>query len=95
MYHAKEFGARLKECREAAGMTQEELAELLHINMDYEGKLENGKRNPSVELCSQMAAVLTVSLDHLLLGKEVPTNGLKRMVQNAIRELKLLEKNLP
>lgn len=94
MYNAKEFGLRLKQLREQAGMTQEQLADVLHISTDYESKLENGKRNASVELCIQAAGALSTSLDYLLLGSMPTMEGVKKVVRNAIQELTRLESQL-
>lgn len=95
MYNTNEFGKRMKLLRENAGLTQEELADALHISTDYEGKLETGKRMASVELCISASIFFSVSLDYLLLGKKRPTEGLKKQVHNLIRELIKLEKQLP
>lgn len=95
MYNAKEFGLRLKQLREQAGMTQEQLADVLHISTDYESKLENGKRNASVELCIQAAELLATSLDYLLLGRMPTMGGVKKVIRDAIQELTRLESQLP
>lgn len=94
MYNANKFGKRLKQLREEAGLTQEQLSDLLHISIDYESKLENGKRNPSLELCIQTALILSVSLDYLLLGRMPAAEEVKVVLRNAVRELERLERQL-
>lgn len=95
MYDPKEFGKRLKQRREEIGKTQEQLAELLHISVTHEGKLEKGSRTPSVDLLIQISDYFSVSVDYLLKGKSQPTDGMKKAVQTAIRELQRLERLLP
>lgn len=42
------FGVRVRSLREAAGHTQEELAELSGCDPSYVSQIELGKRNPSL-----------------------------------------------
>lgn len=95
MYDPKEFGKRLKQLREAAGKTQEQLADLLHISVTHEGKLEKGGRTPSVDLLLQISDYFSVSVDYLLKGQAQPVDGMKKSVREVIRELQRLEKLLP
>lgn len=95
MYNANEFGKRLKLLRENAGLTQEKLADVLHISVTHEGKLEKGSRTPSVDLLLQISDYFSASVDYLLKGKSHPTDGMKKAVQAAIRELQRLERLLP
>lgn len=45
----KRIGVRIKECRERAGMTQEQLAEASDISTGYLSSIERGERFPRIE----------------------------------------------
>ena len=64
-----EFGKRLRELRLSRGMTQEELAEALNINLDHMRKMERGKEGCSIDLLLEIAIYFNVSTDYLLMGK--------------------------
>ena len=58
---ADRVGHRIKEIREAQGMTQAELGELVGLNGDRVQKYENGVRKPKAELLKRFAGALGVS----------------------------------
>ena len=62
-----ELGMRIKRLRVAKGLTQEKLAEALGISAEYVGKIERGKRTPSLDLVIAMAKFFHVSTDYILL----------------------------
>ncbi|SDI18124.1 Helix-turn-helix [Alteribacillus persepolensis] len=45
-----EYGAILKACRKRAGMTQEELAERLHMGQSDISRYESDKQEPTISL---------------------------------------------
>jgi transcriptional regulator with XRE-family HTH domain len=49
----KQFGKRLRAIRKSRGMTQEELAELLDISIDFLSNMERGVRPGCVETVLQ------------------------------------------
>lgn len=53
----------LKDRREAAGLTQEQVANLLDISVSYYSLLENCKRRMSLEMAKNLARILQCSLD--------------------------------
>lgn len=54
------FGERLKELREAAGLSQAQLAERAEMNVFGVAKLEQGQREPSWATVQALAAALGV-----------------------------------
>lgn len=62
-----ELGMRIKRLRVAKGLTQEKFAEALGISVEYVGKIERGKRSPSLDLVIAMANFFHVSTDYILL----------------------------
>jgi transcriptional regulator with XRE-family HTH domain len=57
------FHARLKELREAAGLTQGSLAELAGMSKGGVANLEQGIRKPSLETAQKLAAALGISCE--------------------------------
>ncbi|HKR86775.1 MAG TPA: helix-turn-helix transcriptional regulator [Phenylobacterium sp.] len=60
-------GRNVRRAREAAGLTQEELAEKSGFTQQYLSGLETGKRNPTIVSLYELAQALGVS--HLDLVK--------------------------
>lgn len=60
------LGSRLRKWRENRGYTQEDLANLLGISSQQIYRYESGKNDPTGDLLSRMAKVLSVSADFLL-----------------------------
>ncbi|NSW82760.1 MAG: helix-turn-helix domain-containing protein [Syntrophothermus sp.] len=59
------FSRRLKQLRTMAGLTQQDLADLLSVNRAYISMLENGDL-PSIETLCQLANIFQCSTDYLL-----------------------------
>lgn len=57
---ASNFGARLKELREASNLSQQQLADAAGMNVFGVAKLEQGKREPSWATVQALAAALGV-----------------------------------
>lgn len=65
----KVFPKRLKELRQKKGLTQQEIADLLHVNRVTYTNWEKGNREPNFETIIKIADLLEVSLDWLF-GRE-------------------------
>lgn len=59
------LGKNLKKYRQAAGLTQEQLAEIVNIHPTYVGKLEAGKNNPSTKLLFRLACAMHIPVKDL------------------------------
>ena len=59
------FTERLKELRLKKGLTQKDIADLVHVNRVTYTNWEKGKREPSFENLIKLADLLEVSLDWL------------------------------
>jgi transcriptional regulator with XRE-family HTH domain len=59
------LGARVRELRKKAGLTQEQLAELLGIDQKHMSRIELGKSYPSLDRLSKIAEVVNVPLPKL------------------------------
>lgn len=60
------FSQKLKMLRQERGLSQEGLALLCNIDRTYVGRIENLKRNPSLEILSKIADGLGMTLSELL-----------------------------
>ena len=68
MIDYKALGLRVKELRRRKHLTQEKLAELVHLSKSHIGCIENSTSIPSLETLVQIAVVLGVTPDYLLAG---------------------------
>lgn len=64
----KAFGDRVRELRKRKGWTQKELAARLGVKTPQLTKYETGFNAPTLEKVVELAEILDVSLDYLLLG---------------------------
>ena len=71
---AQNFGARLRQLRKQAGMTQRELADRVNVDFSYLSKIEGGVvPPPSEKVISQLAEALHANKDELIiLAGKVP-----------------------
>ena len=60
------IGIVISEKRKVLGLTQQALAEKLHVSFQAISKWENGTSCPDIELLPQIAAVLKITIDSLL-----------------------------
>lgn len=70
------FGKRLRECRDAKGLSQQDLAKLMHTSYTVIGKYERDETKPSIEVARNMAKLLDTTVGHLL-GENDDLNVLK------------------
>ncbi len=63
---------RLKELREAHGISQEELASVLEVSRQTIGSLENGRYNPSILLAFRIAKYFKLTIEDIFLYEEDP-----------------------
>ncbi|MBQ7389558.1 MAG: helix-turn-helix transcriptional regulator [Clostridia bacterium] len=61
-----DFGAKLKDLRKQAGMTQQQLADKLGITKSVVSYYELSERTPSPEVLKELALIFRVSADYLL-----------------------------
>lgn len=66
-----EFHEKLQHRRKQKGLTQEELAEHLHVSRTAISKWESGRGFPNIESLKAIAKFFEVTLDELLSGEEI------------------------
>lgn len=64
-----QIGLRVKQAREAAGLTQERLSELVDVTAQYLSSVERGAVGLSVPVLKHLCAVLLVPSDFILMGE--------------------------
>lgn len=81
-----EFGQRVRELRVQRGLTQQAVADRMHVSVSYISKVENGKLHfgdyPSEKFIHKLALELDADEDELLLlADKVPAS-----IRNQLRE---------
>jgi transcriptional regulator with XRE-family HTH domain len=78
-----ELGSQLKAAREAAHITQEDLADRLDVSRQMVGRYEAGTAAPSVDVLAQAASILDAEFQildlHIKLTSEAHQSGLRSM----------------
>ncbi len=92
-YDPVETGKRIRQFRKAQGMTQEQMAEKLHISTVHLKKIETGGRRCSLDILIEISSFFDTSLDYLALGN-IRKVDLRVQVDSAIRALEKLRENL-
>jgi len=83
------FGKKLRECREAKGLSQKELAKLLNTSYSVIGKYERDEMLPSIEAAKKIAKLVDTTIGYLL-GETDQENILKD--PDMLRRLNEIEK---
>lgn len=63
-----EIGKRIKQLREAKGLTMRELGKLAHLSHSFIGDIESGRSNPSLDTLQSLSKVFGVPVPELLRG---------------------------
>lgn len=63
------FSENLKYYRKKKGLSQKQLAGLIHINLDAIGAMERGERAAHIDEVVDIASILNASLDDLVINK--------------------------
>ena len=73
------IGAYIQSRRKAAGLTQKELAERLHVSFQAVSKWENGECLPDTGLLLDLCGCLNTTADRLLNGGSVVIRGRRQL----------------
>lgn len=66
----KEIGKRIQQKRKQAGLTQEQLAEMMNVSIQMVSNIERGNKAIRIENLINLCRILSVSTDYILIGKE-------------------------
>ena len=67
----KKLGANVRKYRKIAGLTQEELAEIIGCSNSHIGQIENGRGVPSLDTMVKIANALGVMIDQFVYLHEI------------------------
>ncbi len=90
----REMGERIFSARKAQGLTQEQLAEKIGVSTQMISNLELGKKAIRPENLVKVCAVLHISADYALSGKEIhPSSDAlsQKLASLSHEELKMIE----
>lgn len=83
-----EFAKQLKKLRTDKGLSQEDIAQKIHVTRQAVSRWEAGSSVPDLETAVQLAAFFDVSLDWLVLNKQLADNVTNQDILNAVNELR-------
>lgn len=83
------FGEKVKYLRKSQNMSQEALANHLHINRNYLSRIETEKSEPTASIIKDISTLFGVSVDSLL-GSEVNGPIYEEKVKYVTENCKLL-----
>ena len=84
-----EFGEKLRQSREAKGMTQQKLADRLFVTRQAVSRWECGARYPDLMTAKCISDILEVSMDELLSGDEFREYSEKQPIMESGRAGKM------
>jgi transcriptional regulator with XRE-family HTH domain len=85
----KLIGLRIKELRQAMGLSQEEVARRADIASSHLSSIELGKENSKIETLFRLSKALNVELWELLnYGHELSVKDLQRKVNQQVKDAK-------
>ncbi len=65
------FGLKIRELRKKKRWSLLELSVRANINRNYLGDLENGRRNPTIEIVNRLSKAFNMSISELTFGLEI------------------------
>jgi len=78
----KKLGARIREERKKASLTQEKLAELTELSIDFIGYIERGKQAPYLKTLGRIANALGVEVYELFIFQDKGKRTEKEKAKN-------------
>jgi transcriptional regulator with XRE-family HTH domain len=83
-------GRQIAVLRKAAGLTQTDLARLIHVSPSTVGMYEQGRRLPVTPTLMTLSQVFDVSIDYLVTGEPCSPKDLKgicTMIKRGVRKV--------
>ena len=75
MVNGVRIGSFIMNRRKELGLTQQQLADKLHVSSQAVSKWENGTTYPNIEILFDLAIVLDVTTDDILAGGRKEADG--------------------
>ncbi len=70
------IGKNITKLRKEKGITQEQLAERLHVTRQAVSHWENGKTNPDIDILTTLAEYFEVSIEELIYGNKSKSSNI-------------------
>ena len=83
-------GRQIAVLRKAAGLTQTDLARLIHVSPSTVGMYEQGRRLPATPTLMTLSQVFDVTIDYLVTGEPCSPKDLKgicTMIKRGVRKV--------
>lgn len=61
----EKLGKKIQKLRKDTGLSQEQLAEKIHISRTHMGHIEQGRKSPSLKVMTKLAKILRVNMSDL------------------------------
>jgi transcriptional regulator with XRE-family HTH domain len=87
------FGKRLRECRKAKDLSQNELAKMLHTNHSVIGKYERDEVSPSIDVVKKISKFLSTTIAYLMGESENDDLFKNPEMLNRLKEINNLPEN--
>lgn len=81
------FGKKLRELRRSRDITQEKLAEMSGLSLQYIGEIERNRRNPSLTSMESLAEALNIPIGDLFNLEEFQRSD-KELRETLIRQVR-------
>lgn len=75
MLNLNKIGSFISSTRKELGITQQQLAEKLHVTFQSVSKWEKGTTSPSIDALYDLSIALEVSVDEILRGERIESDG--------------------
>lgn len=82
------IGNRIAMLRRQRGLKQDELAQMLNVSPQAVSKWENDQSCPDISLLPQLAAILGITVDELLSGKQTLAPAVSMVPKEERKEIK-------
>lgn len=80
------IGKNIKKWRSEKGITQDQLAERLHVTRQAVSNWENGKTQPDIEMLTALAECFEISVEELIYGKENQSKESKVIIEKTTKK---------
>jgi len=87
----EQIGDRIRKVRQAYRLTQQEMADQLHITRSCLANYELGKRQPPIELLNDIAKKFQISVDYLLCNTNSPLK--EDFITEMLRSVRYISKD--
>lgn len=78
------IGSRIRERRQKAGLTQEQLAEKLDVVPEYISRIENGRAQINLKRLGEISALLNTPIEYFVAGSVYNGDAATQAISSAV-----------